>query len=335
MTPRRSASIRDVAKAARVSTATVSRVLNKPGLVAASTAERVQRAIDDLSYQPNIFAQGLMTRKSRLIGVALPDLHGEFYSEILRGADAEARRMGYHLLVSSEVNDGEGGLLSSPAAGLLGGLVVMVTEPNQRLWQEASGSTVPIVVVDQDVHESGVDSVLIDNERGTREAVEHLLERLPAERCFFIGGPATNFDTQQRSKVFTQTIQARGGKVSARSTLYRAYTVEWGEQAAAQLLEREGRNPIGVLAANDEIAYGVLRAAARAGAKVPQDVRVVGFDDSRLASLMQPRLSSVRVPRQEVGAAAIATIVRRMESPDADVQSTVLPTSLVVRESSL
>lgn len=335
MTPRRSASIRDVAKAARVSTATVSRVLNKPGLVAASTAERVQRAIDDLSYQPNVFAQGLMTRKSRLIGVALPDLHGEFYSEILRGADAEARRMGYHLLVSSEVNDGEGGLLSSPAAGLLGGLVVMVTEPNQRLWQEASGSTVPVVVVDQDVHESGVDSVLIDNERGTREAVEHLLESLPPERCFFIGGPATNFDTQQRSKVFTQTLQTRGGKVSSRSTLYRAYTVEWGEQAAAQLLEREGRNPIGVLAANDEIAYGVLRAAVRAGVKVPQDVRVVGFDDSRLANLVQPRLSSVRVPRQEVGAAAIATIVRRMESPDADVQSTVLPTSLMVRESSL
>lgn len=335
MTPRRSASIRDVARVARVSTATVSRVLNKPGLVATDTAERVHQAISDLSYHPNVFAQGLMTRKSRLIGVALPDLHGEFYSEILRGADAEARRRGYHLLVSSEVNDGEGGLTSSPAAGLFGGLVVMVTEPNQRLWRSARDAEVPVVVIDRDVHESGVDSVLIDNEKGTREAVLHLLGSVSPSRCYFLGGPETNFDTAQRAKVFSNLIEVRAGKILPEQVQFREYSVEWGEQAAIEIFNRGMGQPVGILAANDEIGYGVLRAAQQRSVKVPWQARVVGFDDSRLAGLVLPRLSSVRVPRAEVGAAAITTLVRRMEHYDAEVQSTPLPTTLVVRESSV
>lgn len=334
MTPKRNISIRDVAKAARVSTATVSRVLNKPDLVARDTAERVQRAISDLSYHPNIFAQGLMTRKSRLIGVALPDLHGEFYSEILRGADSQSRQLGYHLLVSSEVNDGEGGLVGSPAAGLIGGVVVMVTEPNQRLWREARSAEVPVVVIDRDVHESGVDCVLIDNERGTREAVEHLLESVPPAQCVFVGGPETNFDTRQRSGVFEQVLQERGHKLHLGQIVFRDYSVEWGQRAGADLFKTERKRPLGVLAGNDEIAFGVMRAAQDAGLTVPGDVRIVGFDDSRLSNLMHPRLSSVRVPRAEVGAAAVATLTRRIDNPDATAQTTVLPTSLVVRESS-
>ncbi|MBC7833787.1 MAG: LacI family DNA-binding transcriptional regulator, partial [Phycisphaerales bacterium] len=103
---RRHASIQDVAKAAGVSTATVSRVVNNPSLVAADTAARVQRVITDLGYRPNIFAQGLTTRRSHLLGIALPDLHGEFYSELLRGADNEAHRWGYHLIVRSEPRKG-------------------------------------------------------------------------------------------------------------------------------------------------------------------------------------------------------------------------------------
>jgi LacI family transcriptional regulator len=310
-------------------------VLNNPALVAPETAQRVNKAIRELSYHPNVFAQGLMTRRSRLIGLALPDIHGEFYSEILRGADTEARRLGYHLLVSSEVDDGEGGLVSSPAAGLIGGLVVMVTEPNQKLWREARNAEVPVVVIDRDVHESGVDSVLIDNEKGTREAVLHLLGSVAPGRCYFIGGPQTNFDTIQRSRAFAQVIQDRAGAVAKEQVVFREYSVEWGEQAVLEILGRGSEQPVGILAANDEIAYGALRAAQQMGVGVPWKLRVVGFDDSRLAGLSLPRLSSVRVPRAEVGAAAIATLVRRMEHRDAPVQSTPLPTTLVVRESSV
>lgn len=327
-------SILDVAKAAGVSTATVSRVLNTPKLVAPETAARVQQAIFGLGYRPNIFAQGLMTRKSRIIGFALPDIHGEFYSELLRGADAEARRLGYHLLVSSDVRDGDGGLLASGTAGLIGGLAVMVTEPGQRLWKEGRAASVPVVVIDRDVGDSGVDCVVIDNASGTRESVAHLLESVPAEHCYFIGGPKENFDTAQRAAAFEETLKKSRGRVHASQVLFNEYSARWGEAAITQILSKEGQNPVGVLAGNDEIAFGAMQAARRLGVDIPGRLRIIGFDDTRLASLVTPRLSSVRVPMAQVGETAIQALARRLHDPEANLLCTRLSTTLVVRDSS-
>ncbi len=325
----------DVAKTAGVSTATVSRVLNSPDLVAPETAARVQRAIQVLGYRPNVFAQGLMTRRSRLLGIALPDIHGEFYSELLRGADAEARRQGHHLLISSEVRDGETGLVS-PASGFVAGVAVMLTEPNQTLWKQVREATIPLVVIDTDISDPGVDRVLVDNATGTREAVRHLLESVKAERCCFVGGPRENFDTAQRANVFRETVAESGGRLDESRVCFGEYSVEWGHVCGQKLLAGVGAadEPIGVLAANDEIAFGVMMAAADRGLPVPGRVRVVGFDDTRLASLVRPGLSTVRVPMAQVGAAAIAALLARINDPDRPATCTRLTTKLVVRGTS-
>lgn len=336
---RRAASIDDVALAASVSTATVSRVLNNPALVTAATAARVQKAILELGYRPNLLAKGLSTRRSRVLGIALPDLFGEFYSELLRGADSEARKQGYHLLVSSEgriadqANDQDSGFVF----GLIDGLAVMITEPDERIWTQVQKSTLPVVVLDSDVRVKHVSSIVVDSEVGTSEAMDHLLETVAPDRCYFIGGPELNFDTVERAHAFTSALRARGHAPRPGQVSFGSYTLECGHEWATTNLPRimDSRKPIAVLAANDEIAYGVMQVARHMGYAIPQDVRLVGFDDSRLASLVRPRLSSVRVPAAEIGAAAIKILVERIAAPTSAVARLRLGSSLVIRESSV
>lgn len=358
-TPARSSvSIHDVASAADVSIATVSRVINNLGVVSPKTAARVQEVIKRIGYVPNPFAQGLMTRASRVLGIALPDLHGEFYSELLRGADGEARALGYHLLVSSEhasrkagerVNaagvegiagdKAEATNADAPAGpglafGLIDGVAVMITDANNALSKEARESSLPTVVLDTDLHKKGVDSVVVDNARGTREAAEHLLKSVAPERMYFVGGPKENFDSQHRAKAFIERLRETGVVLRDEQVDFGAYDAEWGRRWGGAMLAKGALHNAGVLAGNDEIAIGILQAAEDYGVMVPDQLRLVGFDDTRLASLIRPRLSSVRVPMSDVGAAAIRLLVRRIEDPEAEPMCVHMPTTLVVRESS-
>ncbi len=343
MKPRRNASIQDVAVAAGVSTATVSRVLNNPPLVAVETAARVQRAISELGYTPNPFAQGLTTSRSRVLGIALPDIHGEFYSELLRGADVEASTGGYHLLVSPvhRVRDGNGS--GNLVFGLVDGLALMISEPNAALVAEAERSGLPLVVLDAQVEMPGVDRVLVDNVPGATQAMEVLVRAVGAAHCAFVGGPEGNYDSQQRAAVFATAVGLSGGSGAAGHSAHTdriafgRYDVEWGRQWVRDRVHKHGPTSLrgwGILAGNDEIALGILQAAFDAGLHVPGDLRVIGFDDTRMCGIVRPRLSSVSVPMAEVGAAAVRALMQRLEKPESPATCVRLPTRLVERESS-
>ncbi|MDP1660539.1 MAG: LacI family DNA-binding transcriptional regulator, partial [Phycisphaerales bacterium] len=340
-----------------VSTATVSRVLNTPNLVAEETAGKVRKAVAELKYKPNLFAKGLMTRKSQVLGIALPDLHGEFYSTLLHGADDEARRHGYQLLVSTDARrngggSGEEGEASQGAAqldltfGIVEGIALMITQPQDELVRRAMATGLPLVVMDSEVRAPTVDCVLVDNVVGTVEAVAHLAEKTPKDRIYFVGGPEGNFDTRMRAEAFTTTLKGFGRAPGPMQLAYKEYSEAWGYEWAQQM-SREGGSSAGgrlkgsaVLCANDEIAVGVLQAAEDLGLRVgPGDeggggVRIVGFDDTRIASIVRPKLSSVRVPLIEVGAASVRLLLQRIEEPDAPAHVLRLPTRLVVRQSS-
>ncbi len=317
--------IHDVAAAAGVSIATVSRFLNRPELVARSTASKVRQAIEHLGYRPNPFAQGLMTRRSQIVGILLPDIHGEFYSELLRGADQEAHRRGYHLLIGSEARIDSTDL--GPVFGLIDGLAVMITEPNEALTQRVRRSGVPLIMLDAEPRDvasaqtndgepgaGDVDSIVVDNAPGAEEATRHLLESVPPAHAYFVGGPKENFDTRQRADAFARVLRERGEPAPDRRIFFGDYSSRWGHEWAQTIAARLGKGPIAVLAGNDEIAYGVLRAFQDRGLNVPRDCRIVGFDDTRLATLLRPTLSSVRVPMAALGAAAISTLIDRIES---------------------
>ncbi|MBX3356798.1 MAG: LacI family DNA-binding transcriptional regulator [Phycisphaeraceae bacterium] len=327
-------SIQDVATAAGVSTATVSRVLNSPNLVASETAAKVQQVIRELGYRPNAFARSLTTRRTEVLGIALPDIHGDFYSELLRGADDAAREQGYHLLVSSEARHSDGKRDASLGFGIIGGLALMITEPNEELWAQVSGFRIPLVVLDANIDSPGVDSVVIDHAVGARQATEHLLDGGDPARCYFVGGPAGNFDTQERAQAFVGALGARGAKPRTDQIMFGEYAIEWGQDWGDSMAAAGHLRGASILAGNDEIALGILQRAADAGLSAPNDLRVIGFDDTRLASLVRPRLSTVRVPMAEAGRAAVTMLVKRIDSPSAPRSSVRLETSLIVRESS-
>ncbi len=335
---RSAVSIQDVADRANVSIATVSRVLNNPDVVSPATAVRVREVIRELGYVPNPFAQGLITRESRVLCFALPDMYGEFYSELIRGADAEAHARNYHLLVSSDARarpqttaDQKAGL----GLGLADGLAIMITEPSVLEWQNAGDHSIPVVLIDVEINEKGVDCVLIDNAVGATEATEHLIAGTRPEHLYFVGGPEENFDSKARAEAFTRTLAVAGYTVRPDQVVFGKYDLEWGSQWYVEYQARARRDiKIGVLAANDEIALGILQAAEDAGVSAPESIRVVGFDDTRTASLVRPKLSSVRVPTMQVGAAAISLLAQRLEDPERAPTSMRLATVFMPRRSS-
>ena len=329
-------SIQDVAKLAKVSTATVSRVINTPAMVSDATATRVQSAIDELNYRPNVMAKALMTRRSHVLGLTLPDIHGEFYMDVLQGADERARARGYHLMVSTDraVETAGGTRHANPSYGLIDGVAVMLTEPNPTFWAELAENRVPTVALDADPSLGAMDTVRIDNVPGSAEAMALLLESCAPSRCYFVGGPAGNYDSEEREGAFRRALCEAGHEdVRGEQVSNGTYTVEWGRRWAEDAASRGDLAGSAVFAANDEIALGVMQMAHSMKLDVPGDVQIVGFDDTRLAEIVTPSLTTVGVPRREFGAAAIDLLIRRIEEPAADITAVRLPTRLVLRGS--
>jgi LacI family transcriptional regulator len=190
-------SIAEVARRANVSISTVSRVINRRELVNEKTRARVELAIRELGYQPNAFARGLMLHKSEIVGLVLPDIHGEFYSEIIRGANNQARASGYNLVVSSarDGDDSHSLLDAIRQRSLLDGVAVMVSEVTDRIQGVLTDFRLPFVVLDGDIDGTAHDSVVIDQRAGAIALMRHLVTTCGARRIVFVGGLETNVDT--------------------------------------------------------------------------------------------------------------------------------------------
>lgn len=328
-------SIKDVATAANVSIATVSRVLNNPGLVAAETADRVRKAVDELGYRPNLFAKGLMTKRSRVLGVSLPDWSGDSYSDLMRGADTRARELGYHLLVSSNAHRGsDGPIAPSFALDLVDGLIAMVTRSTDADIEQLARLDMPVVVLTSDVTGVEFDTVELDNVAGAREACRHLLAGTPADRCVFVGGPEGSIDSDRRCRTFVEAVAEAGHTAAPEQIARGTWSYRWGWQWADGAVARGELKGKAIFAGNDEIAFGIIARAADAGIDVPGDLRIVGFDDSRACPFVSPPVSSVRVPSFQIGAEAVNAMVARLEEPEAETAHLRLATQLVIRESS-
>lgn len=313
--------------------------MNKTGDVSADTAARVRKVVEEMGYAPNPMARMLGTGETRVLGIAIPWFHGEYFTELLRGADEEAVRLGYHLMVTSITTSPDGGRRNRIVGSrLVEGTVLMIEKPENPLWRDALAAGLPTVVVDTDLTEFGLDSVLLDNDKGTSEAVEHLLRWVDPSRLYFVGGPMDNFDSQRRASGFTAALARRGYTARSDQVALGEYSVDWGKEWLLRMLK--GGHDIGamaatgVLAGNDQIAVGIMRAAESAKLWVPDQLRVVGFDDTQLSRMIRPSLSTVALGMAQVGATAIRMLVRRLDEPGAPAAAVKIPTRLVVRESS-
>ncbi len=329
------ASIQDVADKAKVSISTVSRVLNRRNIVNEKTRERVESAISDLGYSPNVFARGLMLRRSHILGLVLPDLHGEFYSEIIRGANLRARELGYKLMISSAASKDDGSELMAAVSdhGLVDGVAVMISEINTRIRDTLQKIKIPLVVLDGDITGVKHDSVVIDQRTGTVAMLRHLVQNCEVRRIVFVGGGVTNIDTIERLSAFREVTAEFGIEVGAGDVHHLDYQYDTAYELGAKRVREWAHRRAAVFAANDEMAAGIIDAALAAGLSVPDDLAVVGFDDTRIASMTRPRLTTVHVPMSSMGAAAVDLLCQRFDDPKRPTTKLTLASELVVRES--
>ena len=328
-------SIVDVAKLAKVSISTVSRVINRSELVNQQTRARVESAITQLGFQPNAFARGLMLRRSDIVGLVLPDLHGEFYSEIIRGANIQARHLGYNLVVSSarDGDDSHSLLRAIQQRALLDGVAVMVSELTDRIAEVLAGFRLPYVVLDGEIDGTPHDSVVIDQRHGAVALMRHLVGPAGAKRIIFVGGLATNVDTIARLDAYRQVLAESGLPQAASDVYHLDYQYETAYRLAREHVRAWASAGCCVFAANDEMAAGIVAAASEAGLNVPRDLAVAGFDDTRVARMTRPPLTTVRVPMAKMGAQAMELLCHRIADPQRPRTQISLQPELVVRES--
>ena len=297
------ATIRDVARRAQMSVATVSRALNGFENVSEQARERIAAAVAELGYVPHAGARSLSLARNNAIGVVLPDLHGEFFSEIVRGMDREASRRGYLLLLSTLHAGGEQATNAMRAMrGRVDGLIVMAPHLSADELSAALPTGLPSILINTRAGAGQHPSIHLDNAAGVRAVVEHLAS-LGRKRLVHIAGPADNIDAQEREAAFREAVAAHGleGRIVGGD-----FEMESGEAAIRRLLA-EAIEFDAVFAANDNMAIGTLEALRAAGKRVPEEVAVIGFDDIPLARHMG--ITTVRVRIAELGERALQRLV--------------------------
>lgn len=324
----RHATIRDVARAAKVSVATVSRTLNASDTVAAPTRQRVLAAAGALDYVPHNGARSLSTQRTDTIGVLLPDLHGEFFSELIRGIDSATRTHKLHLLLSHSHGDpDEAATVLRAMRGRVDAMVVMSPYADAEALSAALAGAVPLVLLGSGGGAGRHANFAIDNHAGAVAITRHLLDA-GYRRIAFIAGPPGNVDAEQRLSGYRAALAARGGLVE--QVVQGDFSERSGLLAARKLLAAGA--PEAIFAGNDMMAIGCLEALRTAGIRVPDDIALAGFDDIPVARFVDPPLTTAGVPIAEIGRQAVECCVEILASGSSNVNRTFTP-ELIVRGS--
>lgn len=322
------ATIRDVARRAQLSVATVSRALNGFENVSESAREKIAAAVKELGYVPHAGARSLSLSRTNAIGVVLPALHGEFFSEVVRGMDQVASARGYFLLLSNmhpESPGGSAGVLRA-LRGRVDGLLLMAPHVQDHELVEALPAGLPTLLINTRGQPAGCPGIHLDNAAGARAVAEHLLA-LGRRRIVHISGPNGNIDAQERAEAFRETIAGTQGVELM--MLEGDFYEEGGLQAVRRLLH-EGAKFDAIFAANDNMAMGALTALREARLRVPEDVAVAGFDDIPLAKHLG--LTTVRVRIAELGERALERLIGILANRDGGGDELHAP-ELIVRSS--
>lgn len=326
--------IRDVARKARVSTATVSRVLAGVNIVSEELAERVRGVARQLRYQPNRVARSLRSQKSRIVGVLIPNIQNPFFTGVIRGIEDLLQATDYTLLLgnSDDNPSRERGYLDLLRAEGVGGLIVVPGADAANTYNEILEIGIPLVAIDRYVADLQCDSVTVENEEGAAAAMRHLIA-LGHTQIGIVTGPEKISTARERLAGYHLAL--REAKLPYETSLIHhvVFRQEGGYEAAQSLMSLP-KPPTAIFAASDLIALGVLRALHDRRIRIPEDVAVVSFDDMPWTAALLPPLTAVSQPTYELGATAARLLLERMREPDErPLQRIRLQTQLVVRAS--
>jgi LacI family purine nucleotide synthesis repressor len=324
--------IKDVARESGVAISTVSNVLNNVGNVSPETTKRVLETVERLKYIPNVNAKYLKSNKKNTIGLFVSSVQGDFYRQLVQAVHLQCKINGYilNIYVSNENTSEE--IYSMVISSGVEGAIIMNDGLSDNYIDRLERLNMPIVFIDREYRSERVSSVIIDNAYGVAQAVEYLA-KLGHRRIGYVHG-VNNFDEKARFESFKATMKRLGLEVEEKFMLSGYFEEAVAYSEMYKLLMRGGELPDAFFCANDEMAQGCIRAMTAMGVQVPEQVSVVGFDDSILAPFYRPALTTVHSPVVELGSKSATEVIRlvRQEGEDHGICQRLKP-SLVMRDS--
>jgi LacI family transcriptional regulator len=328
--------MRDVARTAAVSIKTVSRVVNQEGEISADTRKRVLAVIDALGYRPNLVARGLVSRKTGIIGLVIPDITNPFFAEMTRGVQDMVRASGRNLMICSadEAVDIEVNSLHSLVAQSVDGIIVfgsMVSDLTLPAFAQSINGRMPLVTINNITEHEAISRIMLKNLDGAAQVMRHLLAR-GHTRIGMLAPVTVSSYVPRRLRGYRDALQDAGVHADPAWVRFSPPTITDGYRSALELL-LEHRELTALFCYNDLMAIGAMRACADLGLRVPLDLAIAGYDDIQLAEVVTPALTTVRVDKIALGRRAVQHLLNRIQSPDAIAHDEEIDVTLVERES--
>jgi LacI family transcriptional regulator len=329
-----SATIYDVAREAGVSMATVSRVMNGNPNVKPATRQKVLNAMEALEYRPNAVARGLASKKTTTVGVIIPDISRTFFAELARGIEDIATMYRYNIILSSsdQNEQKELDLYDNLLGKQVDGIVYMGGEITEK-HISAFKNSVPVVLAATIDKSNTLPSVNINYEEAVYEAVTHFI-KAGHEKIAFVNGRIEDPINKEKLLGYKRALNENKIAYAEELVLLGDYTYKSGMEAMQHVIDK-GREqmPSAIFVSTDEMALGVIHSAQDNGLSVPEDIEVIGFDNTRLAEMVRPTLSTVVQPMYDIGAVAMRLLTKFMNKEMVEQQTVVLPHQILYRQS--
>jgi LacI family transcriptional regulator len=326
--------IKDVAKLANVSIATVSRVVNNLGGYSTATKEKVLQAINDLDYQPNALARGLISKRSETIGILFPEVSSMFTSKILKGVEETVHHRGSSVIVCNTASNGEKTLkyLKLLQEKRIEGIIFVSELITDEYYKFITSMKVPVVLVATESYQYSIPYVKVNDRHAAFSATDYLINKGHKKIGMISGNPKDMIAGQPRIEGFLDALQLRNLSENQNNIVYRdKFLFSDGFQALPNLLEI-APDITAIFAASDEMACGVISAANKMGLKVPDDLSVVGYDNLPLSEMIIPPLTTVSQPLEEMGQKAAEMLFKMLETGE-QVESRIMPHTIIERYS--
>jgi DNA-binding LacI/PurR family transcriptional regulator len=326
--------IKDVAGLAGVSTATVSHVINNTRFVSEETRQKVLAAIEKCNYTPNAHARSLASGRSRTLGLIISDINNPFFPELIKSIEEKAGSNGYGVILANTNYDPKRTIacVQRMIEQNVCGVAIMTSEMDMSLSERLAARRTAVVFLDVGQVGAHMSNIVVNYEKGIREGVEHLLS-LGHRRIAYISGPPHLKSAARRRAAFVKIMKKYRASLHTTPFIYEGdFKTGGGQRAAAEIL-RLRPTPTAIVSGNDLMAIGALRELKSAGLRAPQDISVIGFDDIGFAALAEPPLTTILIPRAEIGGAAVDALLHMIKAEDNVGREVKVSTHLVVRES--
>jgi LacI family transcriptional regulator len=328
-----SVTIREVAKYAAVSVATVSRFINQNAPVSPDVADRIQQVMLDLNYTPHATARHLATRRTQTIGLVLHNMHTDFFAPLLSGIESVVSENQYNLLVATYKSPARKD--SQPPVGPhnTDGILVFADSLSEEHLTQLCRNRFPLVLIHRTPPVNlKIPFVTVENKAATRKIIDHLIEVHNRRAILFLRGPHEQEDSHWREQGYRDSLDAHGIPFNPALMIDGEFNGETAYRNVKNLIANNHSSFDAIFTGDDDAAIGALTAFAEVGIRVPEDVAVVGFDDSRLSLFLDPPLTTIRAPTQEVGRTAARLLFDLIKDEPAEAV-TLLATEIIIRRS--